>query len=163
MCPQPRSQRPQNLDPRFFPLQPALSLLTSFVPRVLQPSRRFFKACNQPFAQFHTPPRGAAARTHLSSKLYSLGAAEPREIDVPSPATLQPPVPAPEIPDSKAATQRTVGLRGQTGAEVGVRQNGQVWRQDRVFPRKGSPGPETPFHELSVGGLDARKWKPGFC
>lgn len=86
--------RPQSLDSHCFPIQPAAGQELStalphlFVSQVLLSSGPFFKAsCTQPLAQFLTPARTDAARTHLSSKLYPLGAAVPREIDVPSPAT----------------------------------------------------------------------------
>lgn len=115
-----------------FPTQLAIplstSLFTRLVPQMLLPSWLFFKAsCTQPFAHFHIPPRGVAARTHLSSKLYPPGAAEPRKIDVPSPATLQPPVSACKNPDSEAAMQRTwvsESKRGQRWARGEMESSG---------------------------------------
>lgn len=150
MGPQPPSQRPQNLDPHSFPMQPATplstSLLTLLVPQVLLPSWLFFKAsCTQPSSQFYIPPREAAVRMHLSSKLYPLGAAESRKIDVPSPATLQPPVAASENPDSGAPAQRTwvSESKGGRGGHAGC--NGKVWRPYRVVTKKGHPRPGNPL------------------
>lgn len=62
-------------------------------------------------------------------------------MDVPSPATLQPPAPDSE---NLGSYTEDVGLKEQMELEVGSWWNGKLWRRERVLPRQSRPGLHQP-------------------